>query len=406
MKKGNSKFKLISFFSAILIFLVSIELFSYLYIRILVNQSKTEFAESLRKQQFPISFSEYTIHPNFTYVSHSPLANNMGFISKFNYPYVRQKNDFIMGIFGGSVADTMAWRADVLKVNDIIKQHIPALKNKNVVVLNFASGCAKQPMQYHRFSHFAEDIDMAINVDGFNEVEFNVMGADITAPCMMAELYEHQSHETNLNLLLKVLMSQTKILKDKMLSSDLFEKSAAFTLSAKLLIKFRNNTQFALKDQQVKYMLSGKSKLYPFDFKTDTRDLYALGAKNWAKYSRLELAVAKELNKPILFVLQPNILFKGSKPISAEERLLDETMLEGGTKRWSAKSENVTRGYKELQTQVEFMRKKNPDNFADLTGIFSKKSQTIYIDPCCHYNDEGNTLLWTEVAKAASRLVK
>lgn len=406
MRTRNSKFKLISFFSAIIIFLVSIELFSYLYIKIFLNQSKTEFAENLRNQEPPSSMSEYTPHPNFTYVSQSPLSNNMGFVSKFNYPYERKENDFVIGLFGGSVADMMSWKSDFFKATDLIKKHIPALKNKNVVLLNFATGCAKQPMQYHRFSRFAEDIDMAINIDGFNEVEFNFIGADITAPCMMADLYEHHSYEPSVNLVMKIFMAQSKFLKNKMFSSSLYEKSAAFTLSTKLIVKLRNHVQYNLVGENYAFISTGKSKLYPFDFKTDTRDLYFLGAKAWAKYTRLQLAVAKELNKPILFVLQPNILFKGTKPISAEEQLLDETMLEGGGTRWSEKSENVTRGYKELQTQLGIMKKNSPHNFVDLTGIFSQKTQTIYSDPCCHYNEEGNTLLWTEVAKAASRIVK
>jgi hypothetical protein len=406
MKKDSRAFKFMFFIIFPLIFIISLETFSFLYIKIFSKQSTLELSDRIKKNEPLPILSEFTPHPTFTYVSTSPLSNNMGFISKLNYPYIRNENDFVIGVFGGSVADMMSWKSEPLNASEILKKQVPSLRNKNIVILNFASGCAKQPMQYHRFSRFTDDIDLAINIDGFNEIEFNDVGADITSPCMLAMLYTQTAYQLNSNLLLNIIAAESKNLKHRMISSQLFGKSAAFTLVTELVIKIKHSVEYIVVNRLDASNKSGHSKIYPFDFKTDNRDLHILGAKNWAKYARLELAAAKEMNIPILFALQPTILFKGSKPLSTEEVKLDETMLEGGIKRWSSKSDYITKGYQELQSQMDNLKKKNPNNFVDLTGIYSKTQNTIYTDPCCHYNDEGNKLLWTEVAKAVGKLVK
>jgi hypothetical protein len=405
MKNKLRLFKFIIIIIAPIVFVVTCELLSYIYINSALKQTKSEFTENLKKHEPIEILSEYTAHQTLTYVSRSNLSNNMGFVTRHNYPYARNENDFVIGLFGGSVAEILSWKSDTLKAIEIIKTHVPSLREKNIVLLNFANGCAKQPMQFHRFSRFADDIDLAINIDGFNEIEFNFVGADITAPCMMGHLYPQSTYHQNFNFVRNALGVQAKSLKNKMISSSLFEKSAAFALATQFVTQLKNSIHYEAETQAYEMTSSGRSKLYPFDLKNDNRDLHFLGAKNWSKYAKLQFAVAKELNKPILFVLQPNILLKGSKPLSAEEIKLDETMLEGGSVRWSTKSANITRGYQEMQKQLEMMKNKNPHNFIDLTGIFNQKQQTIYVDPCCHYNDEGNVMLWTEIAKALPPLI-
>lgn len=97
-------------------------------------------------------------------------ANAHGFLSDREYPYQAEPNDFVVGIFGGSVAFFLA-----LDGHDAIVTALranPALSDKNIVILNMAGGGFKQPQQSLILSYFqmlGQRFDLVINMDGFNE---------------------------------------------------------------------------------------------------------------------------------------------------------------------------------------------------------------------------------------------
>jgi hypothetical protein len=91
-------------------------------------------------------------------------------------------------------------------------------------------------------------------------------------------------------------------------------------------------------------------------------------------------------------VLQPNQYVPDSKPLGPQERITavrDEECYALGAKH----------GYPELLREGETLRAEGVD-FHDLTRLFAAFADPIYIDTCCHYNQQGNDLLAEAVAEA------
>ncbi|MFP6770084.1 MAG: hypothetical protein VB859_18050, partial [Planctomycetaceae bacterium] len=89
-------------------------------------------------------------------------------------------------------------------------------------------------------------------------------------------------------------------------------------------------------------------------------------------------------------VLQPNQYVADSKPLTAEER---EIAIEPKHKY----RPGVIHGYPRLVSAGRQLAAEGVD-FLDLTMLFSKTRQPIYIDDCCHYNQQGNDMVADSIA--------
>ena len=320
----------------------------------------------------------------------------MGFFSKVDYPILRNENNFVIGMFGGSKADIMSGKFDSLQMADFLKKTLPILQNKNIVVVSFASGCAKQPMQFARFARFAEGLDLAINLDGANELLFNRAGADITTPCMTDLLHYNNVYNSDYSPVLNLFFFYSTKIQNKMFESVLVKKSAFFLVLTKFVSLIQSKlASDLLTNLSERIEKSESAKLFPYGAKTDSRDLYVEGAQNWAKYAKLQFAIAREMGVPIIFALLPNILSKDSKSLTSEEK----KHFEGNGRVWAAKADNFTRGYLEIKNRIKPLQKEYPNNFMDLTDLFKSETQMLYVDSLGHFNDEGSRLAWIAVIK-------
>ena len=100
--------------------------------------------------------------------------NNYGFMSPYDYPFKKTKpNQFIVGVFGGSVAANYGIFEVQNKVLSRYLKQLPGLKDKEFVILSFATGGYKQPQQLLILNYFlalGQELDFVVNIDGFNEV--------------------------------------------------------------------------------------------------------------------------------------------------------------------------------------------------------------------------------------------
>jgi hypothetical protein len=100
-------------------------------------------------------------------------ANNLGFISRHRYPAfstASDKNVFVVGIFGGSVAVWFSLQGE--KVLEKLLSTLPAAQGKKVVILNFAQVSFKQPQQLlvlNFLDAIGQKIGLVIELDGVNE---------------------------------------------------------------------------------------------------------------------------------------------------------------------------------------------------------------------------------------------
>jgi hypothetical protein len=121
------------------------------------------------------------LHPYFGYTgpyslnSKTVSTNNLGFgqFQKRLVPFKPEPNDFLVFVFGSSIAANVAVAPQGgVPLQDIL-QKLPQLREKNVVVYNMAQGPQKQPqplMELGFLLALGQHIDLVLNVEG--TVEF------------------------------------------------------------------------------------------------------------------------------------------------------------------------------------------------------------------------------------------
>jgi hypothetical protein len=121
-------------------------------------------------------------------------------------------------------------------------------------------------------------------------------------------------------------------------------------------------------------------------------ELTAASVEVW-KRSSLEMQALCDANDiRYLHCLQPNQYDLGSKPLSGKE------------KREAFEAESPYRpiietGYPMLRAAGEELRAQGVA-FHDMSGLFSEVGKTLYVDNCCHFNGDGNTILAEAIARA------
>ncbi|NND69757.1 MAG: hypothetical protein HKN19_19360, partial [Halioglobus sp.] len=111
----------------------------------------------------------------------------------------------------------------------------------------------------------------------------------------------------------------------------------------------------------------------------------------WANSSRQMAALARSNGIEYYHFLQPNQYHAGSKPLSQKEQalLLPEDHPGNAITR---------RIYPKLVAGITRLAE-DPDIAAfDVTQVYSGNEQTLYVDTCCHLNNEGYAILARAVA--------
>jgi hypothetical protein len=116
------------------------------------------------------------LHPYFGYTG--PYAsrgfvetNGLGFLQlqRRPIPFVPEPDDFVVFVFGGSVAARLATNSQEGTSLQQTLQSLPQLTGKNVVIYNVAQGPGKQPQQLMELGlliAMGQHIDLVLNLDG------------------------------------------------------------------------------------------------------------------------------------------------------------------------------------------------------------------------------------------------
>ena len=148
------------------------------------GNTEMEFEDLVRRCLTTIKKRPKVPHPYFGYVYNSvitPGANKDGFLDATDFSTVSrgEKDTFNIGVFGGSVAANFASNqnekmlAGQASIVDVLRKRLPkAFFHGKIRLLNFAIDGHKQPQQYFVSSYFAEKIDLAITIDGYNEIGY------------------------------------------------------------------------------------------------------------------------------------------------------------------------------------------------------------------------------------------
>jgi hypothetical protein len=328
-------------------------------------------------------------------------VNAMGFADLGPTLRKRAPGHFLLGITGGSVAQQFGFRgAEALQRRLGQSARFQGV-TVDIVRLSFAG--FKEPQQLMTLNYLLSlggQLDGLVNIDGFNEIAlptcenqddiyaayprlWNTLTINLVDPRRSAEAYRllelralrQESARAMLNSPLRD--SPTRNLLWKIRDSYLKQK-----LTSLGRVVFEKE-----KEQGRPFATAGPPQLYRGD-----KALYPQLAELWANCSRQLSYLCRANHIAYVHVLQPNQYVPDSKPIGPEEQSVaihDEDCY----------GLSVRQGYPELRREGEKLRAEGVD-FHDLTRLFAAFSNPIYVDSCCHYNQEGNELMAEAVAEA------
>ena len=353
------------------------------------------------------------LHPYFGPI-HRPgvrsETNNIGFGSPYPYPVARTSGrQWFMGIFGGSVARQFCDRGAGRLAAAL--QRSPSFATRDIVPLCFAHEGYKQPQQLLVLAYFlsiGQEIDLAINIDGFNEVALgaynhersrdismpsgihldpliNLIDRSTMTPAMVESLARINRYKQRLNeLALRMAGNDIAFLNFAMESYYAWTAGRYRAELARFASLPGNPSTASL--VQVTPALRAR----------DATTLYQDVATQWATASLMMKDLLETRSALYLHVLQPNQYHTARRfgPEEARVALNDATSFKPP----------VERGYPALLTAARGLQHR--ERFFDATGIFDAEPSAVYSDDCCHYTQRGNELLADFIARHVLETVR
>ncbi len=369
-----------------------------------------DFVELNKTNSFDYKFGlpGLRLHPLLGYVSWSgvPGYNNSGFFSPVDYPFAADDGDFIVGVFGGSVAFNFFLYNSRSKTLELaLKENFPTLKNKNIIVLNFAKEGYKFPQQINTLTHFlleGQHYDLVINIEGFNEVSGSWSNANrgIGFGMPSTDLLYALSTLTTVD---SVSESAINAIRGRRLQSDgqkcwialcwfLYDKYGSWLVLNALEVQ--ENTREYDPSKNVLFLPSVKKSEYGY-----VMEEYLDGFIDaWRKSAVMMDSISFSFGISYIQILQPNQYFKTRKVFSKEEA--DIAILEE-----SDYFKVVPRAYLKMVDYIPLLRQ-NGLNIVDATKVFDDYTVPVYRDNCCHFNMVGEKIFSDFVAHSVVENLK
>ncbi|HUQ69121.1 MAG TPA: hypothetical protein VM165_06350 [Planctomycetaceae bacterium] len=335
-------------------------------------------------------------------------VNELGFVDNATSLVQRQPGTKIVGVVGGSVSLQMTWLSEAA-FRDELQRH-PLFQGQKIRIVRLAMSGYKQPQQLMSLSYLLAlggEFDYVINIDGFNEialaVEDNYVGyVNIAYP----RLWQHR--------LADVVDPRTTSVSYRLLASRARRQSLAVWITNSWL---RNSATvnygwYLYDDRLWKHQMRFGDELRahavahgrsfarqgPDNHLPDRQAALRAALDLWEHSSRQLHHLCAGNGIGYLHVLQPNQYHAGSKPLTAQER-----------KDFFAEDERfaqaIRNAYPAAIERGAALRREGIA-FVDLTPLFAAETDTIYTDFCCHYNQQGNDLFATAVARALAELAE
>ncbi len=365
------------------------------------------------------------LHPFFGYVLKQGAftnerlklkVNKHGFFSLYEYPFVKtNKKQFIVGVFGGSVANNFALDEYInQRLSKKLKSY-PEFADREIVVLNFGNGGYKQPQQLLILNYFlalGQELDLVINIDGFNEVALSNLNNKAQIEVGMPSV-QHIQPLTGLasNVSPEVMSAivqindnkkQLKTGIDKLQTCQLALCHAVTSLKVKQLV---NNYQQAIVkyDAQVKISnadTANSSIVYIPKAESVLPDRAAFDkmASLWYQSSIGINQILSSRNIPYFHFIQPNQYYPTKRAFTPKEK-------EIAINKESPYIEGVKKGYPVLLSKIDDLQKARVNVFSAV-NIFDNTKETVYKDACCHYNAVGEEVLENYISSSIIKVVR
>ena len=375
--------------------------------------------ESILERLHP--FFGYVLKPgSFTEAESGVRVNNYGLVSKYDYPFIKSnQNQFVIGVFGGSVANNFVVNSiyNEAKGNQGFIQYlkqIPQLKDKEIIILCFASGGYKQPQQLLMLNYFisiGQEFDLVINIDGFNEVALshqnNQERIELSLPSIQHILPLTQLASDNLSVMKAIV--QISELKNnlstginKLESCKLALCHGWRSLQVKGLLD-RYQTEIIKYDEQIarnSSKVDGSNSLVSLNKMSEVLEdqvAFEKIAENWYESSLTMSQILAERNILYFHFIQPNQYYPTERVYSPEEKvfIIEESPYAIG----------VRKGYPVLISKINSLKEARVNIFNSV-NIFDLEKEIVYRDACCHYNFWGNTILDKYIANSIKNVME
>ena len=292
----------------------------------------------------------------------------------------RPDDTFTIGIFGASVAVSFAQHVqEDDRFADALRERIPALRNRRIVIRNMAIGASRQPAQLAIATHYMELFDMTINLDGYSEQAIVMYPEYPIEYPMFGDVFFNTSGSSAYLTLRAAATACAWISRPGRL--PLIGRSNAY-----YLFWYVSSASLKRSFDQGGRAVPDVVETFPFNAE-DIRRLYAA---YYERYTRYQSQLLSDNGVRAYFFLQPNQYVPGSKPFSDEERRTALNM---------AESEETAERYALLKEKVRDLSAGGIRAF-DLTGVFSNVSDTVYVDSCCHVNALGNGVIANAIVES------
>ncbi len=347
----------------------------------------------------------FTQKPGFRPSPSAIFANHDGFVSSYEYPYQRKNaNQYLVGIFGGSVAQYLTMDEFELHLLAENLRKLPASKDREIVILNFALGGYKQPQQALALSYFlalGQELDMVINLDGFNEVYHAALNnkhkVDVQMPTSQIEQPLLDITENDLSP--EAASLALAVLHDKERLKSLLDEVKGCRLASSYLLRAMQVKHYATAFERDRVEFSRvvlenatQNKQEPIfqlrriDEPLPDEALFRKATAIWANGSIAMHDLLAPRGIPYFHFVQPNQYYSKHR-FDAEERKI--ALTEFGESEYA---DSISKGYPALLARIDQLKHSNVTVF-DATGIFDNVDGPVYFDDCCHYNGHGNEVL-------------
>jgi len=306
-----------------------------------------------------------------------------------------------VAFFGGSMAMLAALEGGAALENALAAA--PALAGRPVAVRCYALGGYKQPQQLAALTYLlalGEDVDIAINLDGLNEVS---LARAENLPKGVFPFYPRSWDALVQTAVNPAALRQAGLVAHlrgrRVRLATVFSGPAARRLStANLLwraLDRRFERRLAAEQGALARLPLGPRGFAahgpPWSAASDDA-LFPELVAHWARSSRLMAGLAAARGVRYYHFLQPNQYDPGAKPMGFVEAA---AAVDPGT----PFAEPVRRAYPLLSRAGEELRRSGIP-FVDLRRVFAGNPEPLYIDKCCHVSRRGSEILMRAIGEA------
>jgi len=342
------------------------------------------------------------IHPYLGFVldpkKSQGAPNYLGFPVKDDDPFSEKSDDSVrVVVFGGSFAQGLSTETRSAMEATLRDRGI------NAHVLTFALGGHKQPQQLFTFAYLLSQgaqIDVAVNLDGFNEV---VLPTVENVPKGVNPFYPRRWYYRTGGLdaqYTRRQMARALAARDAREHwSGLFQAIPNRSIAANIVWKARDrHLEEKLQDINLDFLqdefpLTTRFVTTGPEIEADRdSDIYSLISEHWKSCSLLMRALADSHGIKYLHFLQPNQYFEEGKILTEDEK--QKFFKEDHPYR-----PGVVEGYPKLLELADELVEGGV-SFHDLTMIYREVGETIYHDDCCHVNYPGYQIVARFVGNA------